>query len=268
MKITTLLPAAGLVLLQLLTLPTVPAADPKPTAGAKSQVAIPPDDANPSAVIVSLQGKCDCSLDGLTFTPLTSHDVFTLSGSGRSGGTTKSPLVLHQGTVVRAGKDSRIDIFFRRIGTTVRLQPDTEVKFETVSRSPNSGVSTMETVLELRSGRIFTVVRSVVSGSVFAIRNAAGRSVVEGAPAGTMDRYIITADGTQVAEKSSQFPLKLIGEKRITVIAPGQKFDAKEGKLLPVAMPESVAILIEFDELHALMETTLPRGATPPQTSK
>lgn len=253
MKVTSL-PVVGLVLFQLLTPHPLPAADPRPTPGTGAQVGIPPDADNPSAVVVSLQGKCDYSLDGLTFTPLTAQDVFTLSGSGRTGGTAKSPLVLHQGAVVRAGNNSRIDIFFRRIGTTVHLQPDTEVKFETMSRTMNNGAPTMETLLDLRLGRIFTVVRSVVPGSTFTIRNAAGRSVVDGAPTGTMGRYIITADGTHVAEKSSHLPLKLIGEKGITVIAPGQKFDAKEGKLLPVATPEAVAMLIEFNELHALLE--------------
>ena len=267
MKIATL-PAIGLVLWQLLAPSALPAADPKPTSGPGTQVGIPPDDGNPSAVVVSLQGKCDYSLDGLTFTPLTSQDVFILSGSVRSGGPSKSPLVLHQNAVVRSGKDSRMDIFFRRIGTTVRLQPDSEVKFEKMSRTQNNGVSTMETVLDLRLGRIFTVVRSVVPGSTFAIRNAAGRSVVEGAPSSGMGRYIITADGTHVADKSSRLPLKLIGEKGITIIDPGQKFDAKEGKLLPLATPESVAMLIEFDELHALMESPLSRGAKPPQRGK
>ena len=255
------LPVVGLVLLHLLAPASLPAADPKPLPVAGSQISIPPDDANPSAVVVSLQGKCDYSLDGLTFTPLTAQDVFTLSGSGRSGATAKALLIFRQGAVVRAGKDSRIDIFFRRIGTTVRLQPDSEVKFETMSRTLNQGTSTMDTLLDLRRGRIFTVVRSVVPGSTFAIRNAAGRSLVEGAPTGGMGRYIITADGTHVAEKSSQIPLKLVGEKGITIIAPGQRFDAKEGKLLPLATPESVAMLIEFDELHALMESTQRPGA-------
>ena len=79
MKVTSL-PVIGLVLFQLLAPHPLPAADPRPTPGAGAQAGIPPDDGSPSAVVVSRQGKCDDSLDGPTFTPLTSQDVVTLSG--------------------------------------------------------------------------------------------------------------------------------------------------------------------------------------------
>jgi hypothetical protein len=80
------------------------------------------------------------------------------------------------------------------------------------------------------------------------IRNAAGRSVVEGSGVG---RYIITADGTHVAAKGSVIPLKVIHENGITVVAAGQRFDQKDGKMLPSTNTAWGKDLIELDELQA-----------------
>ncbi|MDB6038291.1 MAG: hypothetical protein JWM99_2132 [Verrucomicrobiales bacterium] len=192
----------------------------------------------PQAVVLSVRGKCEYSDDGTTFAPLKTGHVF------------------HQGSVVRTGSGARTDLFFRRIGTTVRLQPETEVKLEKLDRHIKDGMPVMQTLLDLHTGRIFTVVRSLVPGSTFEIRNAAGRSVVEGA--GGKGRYIITADGTHVTDKDSVIPLKVIGETGVTVISPGQKFNSKEGKSFAVAPSETVESLIDFDELDSLAEQLTP----------
>ncbi len=192
----------------------------------------------PNAIVISVQGRCTFSEDGVAFRDL------------------KAGHALVQGAVVRTGENSRTDIFFRRIGTSVRLQEGTDVKLETMSRQTVAGEPVMKTLLDLRTGRIFTVVRSLIPGSTMEIRNAAGRSMVEGA--GGQGRYIITADGTHVADKDSVIPLKLIGETGITIITPGQKFDGKEGKVFPLAAPAAVDDLIAFDEMQSLAEELTP----------
>lgn len=229
-----------MVLLQLTTTLGVKAEEAKVIGGIGVNIRTVESSDIPNAVVLSVRGKCSYSEDGVNFTELKKEHVF------------------NQGAVVRTGEDSRIDIFFRRIGTTVRLQENTEVKLEKMSRTTKNDVPVLETLLDLRKGRIFTVVRSLVEGSTFEIRNAAGRSVVEGAATSSMGRYIITADGTQVSEKSSARPFKLIRDDGITVITPGQKYDSKEGKMLAVATPDAVLMLIEFDEIHALAEESLP----------
>ena len=188
----------------------------------------------PQAQVINVNGKCEYSEDGSTFKEL------------------KSGIILNQGAVVRTADAARTDLFFRRIGTTVRLQSGTEVKLEKMTRNIKDGVPVMDTLLDLRTGRIFTVVRSLVPGSTLEIRNAAGRSVVEGG--GGKGRYIITADGTHVTDKNSVVPLKVFGETGVTIITPGQKFNTKEGKLLPLEIPESVAWLIDFDEIDSMAE--------------
>lgn len=198
----------------------------------------------PQALAVSVFGKCLYSEDGSTFVPLKAGHVF------------------NQGDLVRTGEGARADLFFRRIGTTVRLQSGSEVMLEVMTRDMKDGKPVMKTLLDLRMGRIFTVVRSLVPGSTFEIRNAAGRSVVEGG--GGKGRYIITAAGLHVAETGSVVPLKLIGETGVTVIVPGMKYDAKEGKLFALETPEAVASLIEMDEVDALAEE-LSRAAELPK---
>jgi hypothetical protein len=202
----------------------------------------------PQAVVISVHGRCEYSEDGSAFTELKTNQILT------------------QGAVLRTLDDARADLFFRRIGTTVRLQADTEVRLEKMARSLKDGAAEMETLLDLRKGRIFTVVRSLVPGSTFEIRNAAGRSVVEGGGSG---RYIITADGTQVADKASSVPLKVIGDTGITVISPGQIFRAKEGKMLPIDASDKVLTLIQFDELATLAEDpTVPVEPKPEPPKK
>lgn len=198
------------------------------------KVAVSQTSTAPQAIVLSVHGKCSFADDGSNFTEL------------------KAGKVLGQGAVVRTGPNSRADLFFRRIGTTVRLQAGTEVQLEKMARQMKDGKPAMETLLNLKSGRIFTAVRSLVPGSTLEIRNAAGRSVVEGA--GGNGRYIITADGTHVTDKDSAVPLKVVGETGITIIKPGQKFNSSEGKVFAAAPPAAVEELIDLDEIQSLAE--------------
>lgn len=177
--------------------------------------------------------SCETSRDGVTFVKLKPEDI------------------LNEGSTVRTGPEARVDLFFRRVGITVRLQERTELALETMTHSSKDGVSDMRTLLDLRKGRIFTVVRTLVSGCTFEVRNAAGRSVVEGSGSG---RYIITADGTQVADTDSKVPLRVIGDTGITIIRAGQSYRRSEGKMLPVTTPDAVLTMIELDELRALAD--------------
>jgi len=54
---------------------------------------------------VAVRGKCECSEDGITFTNVDRNHIF------------------EQGATIRTGENARLDLFFRRTGTTVRLQP-------------------------------------------------------------------------------------------------------------------------------------------------
>jgi CheY-like chemotaxis protein len=192
----------------------------------------------PGAVVISTRGACETSPDGV---------AFTSPERGR---------LLEQGAIVRTADNARADLFFRRTGTVVRLQAGTEIKLEKMTLEMKDGLPVVHTLLDLRKGRIFTVVRSAVAGTTLEIRNAAGRSVVEGSGIG---RYIITADGTHVSAKDSVIPIKLIGENGITIIAAGQQFAKKDGKMIPISTGLWVENLIQLDQLQAITEEPAPK---------
>jgi DNA-binding response OmpR family regulator len=228
---TILLVAAPIVMLQLCLTGSLNAQEKAsdPQSPARSQDSA----AQPDAITLSVRGKCDYSRDGVTFSRLE---------RGQD---------LEQGAIVLTGATARTDLFFRRTGTVVRLQEGTEIRLEKMTLTTRDGLPVVHTLLDLRKGRIFTVVRSAVAGSTLEIRNAAGRAVVEGSGIG---RYIITADGTHVAATGSVIPLKVIGESGITVIAAGEQFAAKDGKPFAVSTSLWVKELIELDELQATTE--------------
>ncbi len=193
-----------------------------------------------TAVTLSTHGKCEYSEDGVKFLELE---------YGQS---------LGEGAVIRTGEDALADLFFRRTGVAVRLQAGTEIRLEKMTVALKDGLPTVHTLLDLRKGRIFTVVRSEVAGSTLEIRNAAGRSVVEGSGVG---RYIITADGTHVTAKGSAIPLKVIGENGITIIAAGQQFARKDGKMQSMRSNRWVNELIQLDQLQAIVETPADKSS-------
>lgn len=202
----------------------------------------------PQAVVMRVKGQAEISENGKDFEPI------------------KEMQIIKQGAIVRTLEDSRVDIFFRRTGTSIRLQPSTEIKLEKMTREMKDNAAVLKTLLDLRTGRIFTVVRSFVPGSTLEIRNKAGRTIVEGS--GNNGRFVITADGTHVAHTKSEVPLKFAGETGVTIIKPGQKFLAAQGKLMDLETPDEVTSLIEFDEIHALAESLENSGKDTPTALK
>lgn len=184
----------------------------------------------PHAVALTVIGKCDYSEDGVTFTHFEAGHIF------------------EQGAIIRTGPEARADLFFRRSKTTIRLQAGTEVRLESMAVTAKEGHPSERALLDLRAGRIFTVVPSLAIGSTLEIKNAAGRSVVEGNGGG---KYIITADGTQVSAIGSVIPLKLISENGTTIISAGQQFTRQDGKMLPLDRTLYVKDLVQLDELVA-----------------
>jgi DNA-binding response OmpR family regulator len=213
-----------------------------PVINAQGAKEIQDSTVKPNAVTLSVHGTCDYSDDGGTFTKFERGHIF------------------EQNVILRTGDNARADLFFRRTGITVRLQPDTEIKLEKMSVKVKGGLPVVSTLLDLRTGRIFTVVRSAISGATFEIRNAAGRCALEGSGVG---RYIITANGTHVSAIGSVIPLKVIGETGVTVVAAGQQFTRKDGKTLPLASSLYVKDLIELDEIQAAAETARSQEIPP-----
>jgi CheY-like chemotaxis protein len=212
----------------------------QPPSGLRLLAEETPD--RPTAMTLSVRGACEYSDDGVTFTKL------------------ERTHVLDEGAIVRTGKNASADLFFRRTGTAVRLQPGSEIKLEKMTITIKDGLPVVQTLLDLRKGRIFAVVRSAVARSTLEIRNAAGRSVVEGSGIG---RYIITADGSQVSPEGSLIPARAVGGNGITIVAAGEQFERKDGKMLPASPSSWVKELIELDDLEASTEKLASEKTSP-----
>jgi len=218
---------------------------PEAAARAKPLVVSIHDGVSPHAVALSIHGQCDCSLDGVTFTNMENGHVF------------------EQGGVIRTHDDASVDLTFWRTGATVRLQGGTEIKFGKMVFGIKDGRMAIDAVLELRAGKIFTVVRSTNPDSTLEIVNAAGRTIVEGSSAG---RYVIAADGAQFSDKESSAQLKLIGDNGTTMIGPGEQFTRQAGKISLAPSSLFVEDMVQLDQLQAVADETISKQS--PQTVK
>ena len=248
--------ALGAAFLQLATLPmaraqsvrTLPARVSSPTGSAESQ-----------AVVLDVSGECEYSEDGTTFSPLkTFKQGDTVSGGGAEDGSVKRLWEgsFKEGTVIRTGKDARVDIFLKRMATTVRLQPNSEMKLEKLARPQQGSAPALKAGLSLAKGDVVVAVRSLVAGSTLEVRSAGGLAVIGGG--GSKGRYIIAADGTQVVDKDSDVPLKYVRESGITVIPPGPQSLSKSDKPLPSEPSRGEVMLIETDGFEGFDGFTEP----------
>jgi hypothetical protein len=179
--------------------------------------------------VLLTNGLCLYSEDGAKFHKLRARDV------------------LYEGAIIRTGPASWSDFFIRRTGTTVRLAPDSQIKFVKLSEESQNGVTVMDSLMELQAGRIFTVVRALVPGSTLEISDASGHSVIE---AGGLGSYMISAP-TNSADKLALTPLRVVSQIGTSIIAPGQTYNAKDSAALSLVPSSWETMLIQLDELEA-----------------
>lgn len=263
---------AMMVLLQAFT-PALDIAQAQQTPAENSQASMTSPE--PQAIVLQVRGRCEYSQDGSNFIRLKefkegdavrssppaegiSSEIGFIGGATISVPTPTTDRGVRQawgrlfkgGTVIRTGEHALVDIFFRGTGTTVRLQPGTEMKIEKMTRLVKDGRPVESTLLDLNRGGIFAIVRSYVPGSKFEIKNAAGRAVVEGGGANAC--YLITADASQGTSAEFGAASNVNDKNGLTVVVPGQKFPTRIGEPLPLEPTEAESTLIQFDQLHAL----------------
>jgi hypothetical protein len=215
-------------------LPVAPADDTK--SFARRQVAV-----------LLTEGQCLYAEYGTQFRALQVHDV------------------VYEGAVIRTDKGSWCDLFLRRTGTTVRLAPESEMKITKLSEASENGVPVLDTLLELRNGRIFTVVRALAPGNTLEISDAAGHSVIEG---GGLGCYMITAPGPEAGDKLLLTPLRIVGRKGSSVVAPGQSYGPKDAVTLSLVPSYWEKMLIQLDELEAETDKAIAEPAPREPTTK
>jgi hypothetical protein len=249
--------ALGTALLQFATLPsaraqtvqTVPARVLSPTAAADSQ-----------AIILSVSGKVEYSEDGTTFSPLKAFKEGATVRADSDDGSVKRLWEgsFKEGTVIRTGNEARVDIFLKRMATTVRLQPDSEMKIEKLATPREGSPAAVRAGLAVTKGNVVVAVRSLAAANTLEVRNAGGLAMIGGG--GSKGRYLIAADGTPVVDKDSDVPLKYVRDTGVTVIPPGPKSLPKGDKPLPPEPSHSEEMLIQADGFEGFEGFTEPAG--------
>ena len=174
--------------------------------------------------------------------------------------------VLYEGATVRAGRRSKVDLFLRQIGTTIRLMPVTLVEFDKLEKSLNEGVVVKNTQIHLQRGEIYCYVRVLVPQSKFEVRNRIGLATVPGAGQG---RYRIGADGTFYAGQKSPQPLRVtqVNDATAYIVKPGEVYRLETKKVAPMKASELEDMLHNLDELQSLA-TNLTHTPAPTELPK
>lgn len=174
---------------------------------------------------------------------------------GEPGKEANKPLkvgqVLHEGTSVRADRRSKVDLFLRQIGTTIRLTPMSLVTFEKLGKGIKNDVIVKDTQIHLERGEMYAYVRVLVPDTTFKVRNRIGTAAVPGAGIG---RYRIGADGSFYAGQKSPQPLRVtqLNEATAFVVKPGEVYRKDTQKVAPMKAAELEDMLQNLDELQGL----------------
>lgn len=191
----------------------------------------------PQGVVLSINGSCLYSTDGQDFKKL------------------KVGQILEEGAHIKTGKDSRVDLFLRRLAISIRITSESEVRLEKMAKYKKDEVLYVQTILDLKAGQLFCFVRGVVPNSKFEVKHAGVRSVLEGEGDGG---YAVRADSAAVAPRKTFTPLKVVSETGTSVVAPGQRFDIKQKKTMELAATEVEETMVHLDELQALADLLSP----------
>jgi hypothetical protein len=137
-------------------------------------------DKNPpvSAIALDIQGPCKYSIDGKKFHTL------------------KKDTELPRKATVRTGSSGNAELFIKRMGATIRMEPNSEVVFERTEQPGKDEHQELNTTVSVRKGKATTVVHRNIAGSSLDLKNGAGKSVTDPVLG---SRYVISADSIQDA---------------------------------------------------------------------
>ena len=123
------------------------------------------------ALVQTVSGEAKFSVDGDKWLPLQTGQL------------------LKTGAVVKTGAKARADLFLGINGSLLRLDADTELKFNRLAIKVSPIEHMAETEMELRSGRVIGNVRKLPMGSSYVLNTPKGVADVKGTV------YDINADG-------------------------------------------------------------------------
>src|SRR5688572_21861432 len=120
-------------------------------------------DKNPpvSAIALDVKGSCKFSVDGKKFRDL------------------KKNTELPRKAIVRTGSSGHAELFIKRMGATMRVEPNSEITLERDPLPAKDEHQDLNTKVEVRKGKTVTVIHANVPGSALAIKNSEGKSLTD-----------------------------------------------------------------------------------------
>lgn len=170
-------------------------------------------DKNPpvSAIVLDVKGPTKYSVDGKKFRNL------------------KKNTELPKRAIVKTGSTGQTELFVKRMGATLRVEPGSEISLERLQLAGKDEHQALNTKVTVRKGKAVTVVHANVAGSSLDIRNAGGKSISDPVHG---SRYVVSADSIENAGPDT----------------------APAGDLNP-KMAAAIKEQMEFDEIQALAES-------------
>jgi hypothetical protein len=191
------------------------------------------------AVVPMLEGKADCVLGGVV-KPV------------------EVGMLIPPGATLKTGKKSELVLFFRQIGTMVRLRQQTTVVLEKMNKYVKDNVLLKETVLDLTGGEMKCVVRVLVDESLFAIKIPGHLAKFDGAGTG---RFDLNAKGSVLVGKRSERPLRISGASvggDGLLVVPGHSYSTTTGKTAEVSERVLAQLRPQLDHLEKLAKALTP----------
>jgi len=174
-----------------------------------------------ASTVAGCEGGGGSSCSTLTILSTTEGEVFVMKAGTDTWGEGQSGTELEEGDTIKTGEDSSAEITFFD-GSTVELQPDTEVGITSLDRYCDTGVTTI-TLEQIIGATISRVINIVDPASSYEVETSSGTAAVRG----SILVFVVTGNGTAwVANQKGNIWTKAQGvelqvpEKRKCILRP------------------------------------------------
>lgn len=128
------------------------------------------------------------------------------------------------GSTLKTEENATVDLFFRRIGSIVELEPGTTLKIDKLEMEMKNGKLVKRTELSLKEGGVYACVRVMIPDSKIMVRTP---KTVFHVPGTGMGRFQFGADGSALVGRRSKLTLIADTSGELDAVQPGQLFNPK-----------------------------------------
>lgn len=143
-----------------------------------------------ASIVLGCEGDGGSPCSTLTVLSTTEGEVFEMKADTDTWGEGQGGMELEEGDSIRTGEDSSAEIAFSD-GSTVELQPDTEVEITSLDLSCDTGAKTitLEHIIGATTSRVLNIVDPASS---YEVETSSGTATVRG----SILAFVVTGNGT------------------------------------------------------------------------